>query len=85
MAETDKKPLEQRTTEELEHGLAQGVFRERKRALVEQILRERRRDDSVAEKKSDARRDRWKLLAYWTAGLAALGTLIWTVYDSLWR
>jgi hypothetical protein len=85
MTDTDKRPLQQRSTQELERGLAQGIFRGRKKPLVEQILLERRREKSTAEKKSAVRRDRWKLLAQWAVALAALGSLVWAARDSLWR
>jgi hypothetical protein len=85
MTDKDKRPLQQRSTQELERGRAQGIFSGRKRSLVEQILQERRRQESTAKKKSAVRRDRWKLLAQWAVALAALGSLVWAARNSLWR
>jgi hypothetical protein len=76
---SDKTPLEQRTTEELERGLARGTFGARKKLLVEQILRERRQQEAAAEKKA-------ALIAAWIVALATLGILAWGILEFLlWR
>lgn len=49
----DKTPLDKRSTEELEKGLAQGVFGEGNKREVERILRERRRRDEAQEHETD--------------------------------
>jgi hypothetical protein len=85
MTETDKRPLQQRSSQELERNLEQGNYRGRKKTLAEQTLRERRLDEANADKHFATRRERGKLLAAWVASLAAAGTLIWAMLDSLWR
>ena len=52
MTYTDKRPLQQRSTQELERGLSQGIFSWRKISLVKQILLERPREESTGAKKS---------------------------------
>jgi len=78
MAKAERVPLEERTTEELEQGLARGIFGARKKPIVEQILQERRREDAATEKRA-------ALIAAWVVGLSSLGILAWGVIEFLWR
>jgi hypothetical protein len=69
------KALDDRSDEELERGLAENDFGERKAATAEEILRRRR------EARADELKGRYK----WLGGLLAALTLGWVTLKRLWR